>query len=110
MEAAYERASTSLIEKSIPEVVDEMIGALVGIESEEEQGDDNETKNVNSVDFTIDVQGEEDQQVIEINTEENKEKRSEKKRRIFKKMKVIINKDEGDLKDKEEGNDVIIVE
>lgn len=48
-EATYKKATASLPEKSIPKEVEEMIGALVGIESKEEHGDDVETETINSI-------------------------------------------------------------
>lgn len=53
LEAVYEKASASLSDKSVLEAIDEIIGTLVGLESEEEQ----------------EVQGEEYQQVIKITVE-----------------------------------------
>lgn len=110
MEAAIEKAKAILPEKSMPQVIDEMIGALEGIDSEgrEEQEENIEGEIVNSVNFVVDVEENEDQQVIDVIIEEAREERREKKRRVFKRMKVVADEDEGDLGNKD--NEFIKVE
>lgn len=110
MEAAIEKAKAILPEKSMPQVIDEMIGALEGIDSEgrEEQEENIEGEIVNSVNFVVDVEENEDQQVIDVIIEEAREEGREKKRRVFKRMKVVADEDEGDLGNKD--NEFIKVE
>lgn len=64
------------------------------------------TRSINSINFVVDVQGEEDQQVTEVTAKEAKEDRREYRRIIFKKMKIVIDEEASDLEDKEEEDEV----
>lgn len=63
---------------------------------------------MNFVEFKVNENEDEDQPVLEITAKKAKKAKRDKKRRPFKKMKVVIDKDEDDLEEKED--EVVVVD